>query len=182
MAGRPMRRRMLIELDRRAQEYRNEHELGAEFTSLDYVCEWVAGGATMRDLIRDMNTTAELGMDVGSGLLSSWVNSSKEGKVKMAEARAIASHILAEDGMDILDEADEDRDALTKAKARSDYRRWLASVWNPKQYGNQQPQLAVNVNLAQLHIEAMRKREIPTVASVPVLPPNGPDYEVVSDG
>ncbi len=168
---------MLAELERRA--HIASQEAGEAITPLQYVCEWVAGGQTMRELIDDMNVTEpNLELNSYSGILGSWVNGTKEGKSMMLEARATAAHALAESGMGIIDDADEDRDAIAKAKARSDYRKWLASCWNAPQYGQQQQQVQVNVNLAQLHIEAMRKREMPRVVAN-VLPPAGPDVEII---
>lgn len=176
MAGTPKKRLMLKELERRA--HIASEDQGETITPLQYVCEWVAAGQPMADLIRDMNVTEpNLKLD-SAGILSSWVNSTKEGKVMISEARAVAAHALAEQGMDILDDSDEDRDAIAKNKARSDYRKWLASVWNRPQYGQEAQQVQVNVNLPMLHIEAMRKREMPVIKAQPILPPSEPDYQL----
>lgn len=172
MAGQPIKRALIAELERRGKLE------DPPLSGLDYVCEWVAGGQTMRDLVRDVNVTTKLDLNLDTTLLSSYVNATKEGKQKMIQARAAAAHILAEQGMEILDDADEDRDAIAKAKGRAEYRRWLAGAWNREAYGQQQAQVSVNVNLAQLHIDAMRKREIPVVAPQPALEA-GADYEVL---
>src|SRR5678815_5624773 len=93
MAGQPKKRRMIKELERRA--HLASQDAGETITPLQYVCEWVAAGSTMTDLIRDMNVT-DPGLDLETaGILSSYVNATREGKAMIQEARSVAAHVLA---------------------------------------------------------------------------------------
>lgn len=44
------------------------------------------------------------------------------------------------------------------AKARSEYRRWLAGKRDPEAFGDKQEQVQVNVSIGQLHLDALRAR------------------------
>lgn len=76
----------------------------------------------------------------------------------LARAREIGASGLAEEAGAILDDVREDRDAIAKAKARSEFRVWLASRWNREQYDAKAPQTAVTLNLGSLHLSALRER------------------------
>lgn len=172
MAGQPLRRAMVAELERRAAAASTEDE---PLTAIDYVCQRTAGGDTLREIARDIGQV--IGHpDFQSGTLSSWINSSPDWRAKIALARSVSADILAEDAGEILDDADEDRDAIAKAKARADYRMWLASKRNRAVYGADTAQVAVQVNLPDLHIDAMRRRQVE--AKVTPLLPSGPDVEL----
>ena len=75
----------------------------------------------------------------------------------LAHARQIGASGLAEEAGAILDDVREDRDAIAKAKARSEFRVWLASRWNREEYDAKAPQTLV-VNAGTLHLTALRER------------------------
>lgn len=178
MAGQPVKRAMIAALERRAAE------AGAD-SALDYVCEYVATAqGTQRDLCRELSEDMD-GHKVESGVLSSWINSTQEGKTKIAEARSIAAHVLAEQGMEILDDlggTEVTREEVALAKGRAEYRQWLASRWNRKAYGQDTSAVNVNVfNAPGAHLEALRERAKLRAQTTPILPPTEPDYEVITD-
>jgi hypothetical protein len=181
MAGQPLKRKLIEELERRAALMTDEH--GEPCGPLDVIHDWVAAGRTMRDLTIDVGKDVGHKLSASSGILTTWVNSTPEGRAMLAQAREIAAHALAEETLDILEQADEDKNALTKAKLRAENNRWLASKYNRRDYG-ETPQVQINqYDIGQLHIDAMRQRRLETGDQTPSLslPPavEGQDYEVL---
>lgn len=175
---------MVAELERRAAEA-GPTESGEPMTAIDVVCELISEGGeegTLANIARDL--TGAIGQTISPGTLSSWLNSTSEGKAKVAAARALAAHVLAEDSLDVLDQlngTEVTREEIQLAKARSETRQWLASKWNRPQYGADAAQVNVQVNVPGQHLAVMRRRAIAAKAQQQ-LPPAGPDYETVPHG
>lgn len=183
MAGQPLKRKIIEELDRRAIALSEER--GEPLGALDVVHDWVAAGRTMKDLLFELGRAVGHRFTESNGMLTVWVNSTPEGRAMLAQARELAAHELAEETVDILDRADEDKSALMKAKLRAENNRWLASKWNRKDYGETPPTVALSFDIGQLHIDAMRQRriEMGDVSPTLALPaPEGADYEILPAG
>jgi hypothetical protein len=183
MAGMPLRRKLVAELERRAQAMADE--IGEPAGPLDYLHDRIAAGASMRDITIELGAAVGHKLAANSGIVTAWVNSTPEGRAMLAQARSLAAHALAEATIDILEEADEDKQALMKAKMRAENNRWLASKWNRKDYG-EQPQVQINqIDIGQLHIDAMRQRRIeigdttPSLALPALAAVEGADYELM---
>lgn len=72
------------------------------------------------------------------------------------EAKAMSAEPLADEAGEILDSAKPVTSAeATIVKARAEHRRWLAGIRDREQFGDAQPQVAVNVSLGDLHFEAL---------------------------
>lgn len=163
---------MVAELEKRAS--------ADGVTPIDYVCERVASGDTLRTIARD------IGVNIGrpefsAGTLSSWVNQDAGRKQQIAAARALYADMAVEEGQEILDElagTEVTKEEIQLAKARADYRQWLASKWNRTQYGADTASVNVQVNAPLLHLDALRQRALPVRASVVIAPPSGPDVEL----
>jgi hypothetical protein len=183
LAGHPIKRKLIKELERRAQAMADE--TGEVCGPLDVIHDWVASGGTLLDLTLDCGKKVGANLSERSSILSTWVNSTAEGRAMLSQAREIASHAMVEEAMDIVDSADETKEALAKAKLRAEQRQWLASKWNRQTYG-ETPQVQINqFDIGQLHIDAMRQRRIETGDTTPTLAlpaaVEGQDYEVVKD-
>jgi hypothetical protein len=159
--------------------------LGAleESSAIDYVCRRTAEGDTLASICRDVS--AHIKQTVGAGTLSSWINSDHGRKAKMAVARLDSAHVLAEDSVDLADQLAEEGTELTREeiallRERTEGRRWLASKRDRATYGGDVAQVNVQVNTGQLHLDALRQRQIESKAQ-PMLPPAEADVEVVSD-
>ena len=180
MAAQPLKRRLVEELEKRAAALSQER--GEELTALDVVHDWVAAGRTMRDLSRELGKAIGRNLE-SSGVLTTWVHGQPGGRALMAQAREMAAHALAEETIEILEEADEEKSALLKARLRAENNRWLASKYNRRDYGETPPQLAVNLDFGSLHIDAMRQRRVEDGDTTPTLalPVPEAEYELVSD-
>jgi hypothetical protein len=105
----------------------------------------VADGATLKTI------AAELG--VSRGLLSTWLN--KEFADELKAARVQAAGIHAEEALRIADESKPEEERC--ARLRIDTRKWLAGILDRETYGESKAPV-VQVNLAALHIDAIRQR------------------------
>lgn len=169
---------MIVELERQAAA------AGDGITPIDLICEWTVEGKTLAEIAREL--TECTGQTISSGVLSSWVNSTKEGTAKITAARALAAHDLAEQSLTVLDElegTEVTKEEIALAKARADTRQWLASKWNRTQYGADTAQINVNTNItsADAHLAALVARKQIQAKTQPMLPPAEADYEVVSE-
>lgn len=165
MAGNPKKRAMIAELEKRTKE---ECEPGS--THLDYVVDWVAGGKTMVELAADIKDT--INVEVSNMMLSKYIHLTwpETAGPALAAARKRGAHNLVAEAMGIADDAPNDRDAIRKAKLRSDVRLWAAERWNRDELGRA-PEVQLNVNVNNLHLDAMRVRTLqPAKDAAPSLP------------
>jgi len=160
-----MKKSMLSELARLAGE--------AGLSPEDYVCELVTEGETLRSIAADLSRSAN--RDISPGTLGAWLNADPARRAKLVAARKDSAPALVEKAIEILDNVDNDRDAIAAAKAQSEVRTWLASKYDRQTFGNDTAQVNVQLNLGQLHLDALRQR----ATAAPILPPAGPDYETV---
>ncbi len=180
MAAQPLKRKLIAELERRALEMGVERE--EEVTVFDYIYDWVSSGQTMKDLTLALGKAVGHNLAASSGILTSWVNSTPDGQEMLRRARANAAHLLAEEAGEIIDNAEDSKLGLLRARLRVDQNRWLAGKWNRKDYGETPAQVAINFDVGQLHIDAMRQRRIEEGDSTPTLAlpaAEGADYEMV---
>jgi hypothetical protein len=125
MAGQPKTRRLRNALLTRAQRDLDD----GKATIWEYGLLWLASGRTIAALAAEL--AAEIGDDVGRESirriliragLADLAGDQRAVDEAFIHARSIGASGLAEEAGTILDAAREDRDALTKAKARADYR------------------------------------------------------------
>ena len=81
------------------------------------------------------------------------------GDAVVARARAARASALAEESLTIADTAEERNEAIAKARLRIDTRKWISGAWDRETYGTQAPSTNVQVNLGQLHLDALRQQD-----------------------
>lgn len=164
---------MVAELTRRANL--------RDMTPLEYVADWIESGKTITQLVKAINEKLELDEESGvtRAMLSRYVNHELEGTQMLADARAEGSHGMAESAVEIIDTPAADKVEAAQRKTQAEIRLRLAGFWNRAEYGEQKgAQVAVNIDMGQLHLDAMRQRVMPSITQ-PTLPPAGPDVEIV---
>lgn len=187
MAGQPVKRALVAQLERMAQEASEERE--EPITALDVVYEYIASReGKIADLGMRCAKLAGIAVserNVGA-VLTMWIHGQDGGREMMERARADAAHVLAEEAIDLADDADLDKQSISKAKMQAEQRQWLASRWNRKAYGQDaSANVQVNLNLGELHRQALEisKREQIEARATPALAPaaEGADYEVMGN-
>lgn len=159
---------MLEALDSRAAEY---FEGDPTQTALDYVCCWIEGGQTINDL------ADELSKSLGYTIHREWIGiglrkqfGEDEATARLANARAHASHTLAEAAIGLSDAPAETSVDVARNGLRARSRQWTAERWNRAQYGNQQ-QTNVSISLHSLHLTALQavNREVTGSPQLPAI-------------
>lgn len=163
MAATPKRRRVRAALLNRAHS-----AIGPEASELDYVIAYVQDGGMVASLAEELAT--ELGESVSRSFLSMVVHRlTDDATDRITAARREGAHALAEEAVTIVDGAPDTREGIQKAKLRADLRTWLASRWNASEFG-EQAKTRINISVGQLHIDALRQRELarlnPVVAAL----------------
>jgi transposase-like protein len=97
-----------------------------------------------------------------------------------ADAKRRSADALADKAMEIADDAPDSTTGVQKARLRVDTHKWRASTLNPDDYG-QKNGPSVQVNLGDAFLESLERRRQTLLLSKPVVPPPGPDYEVVTN-
>jgi hypothetical protein len=143
MAGFPMRR---------ALEKKIEGLGGIEF-----VTAHIAQGMTIGRL-------AEF-IECSRPMLSFWINHTEERRTAVINARKLKAEKLAEEALEIADQADETSNgSVNKARLQVDTRKWMASKLDPENYGDT-AKTQVNISLGDLHLQALKhmKAEVITL-------------------
>lgn len=113
----------------------------------------VADGDTMAAIAADHGITRQT--------VYAWIKAGgPERQAAFDAARRVSAEVAVEEAQQILDDA-ENVDTAAKAsiaRARSDFRRWLASVRDRSTYGEKGVQVNVGINLGALHLDALRAR------------------------
>jgi hypothetical protein len=104
-----------------------------------------------------------------------------DARQRVKEARKIGAHALVDEALEI-----SDRPAGTAAEAASnrlavDTRLRIAGIFNREELGDSAPKVQVSLSVAQLHLDALRRRAVATVET-PKQISDGPDYEALPSG
>lgn len=147
MAGTPKRRAELAKLR----------------AGLDEFCELLLAGKT------DKQACAEFGVNIG--VLYKLMQEDSEACAALARARKAGAIAMASETVDIADELELDTlaDPVRVANARISTRQWLAARRNREELGDS-PKVAVQLNIADMHLTALKKPEPAQVIDVQVLP------------
>lgn len=96
----------------------------------DRICDLLSDGLSLRkvcslDELPDKST------------VFSWLRTHKEFADQYARAKQEGTDAWAEELHEIVDEVEEDKEAINKARLRVDTRKWLMAKMKPKKYGDQ---------------------------------------------
>lgn len=115
------------------------------------------GEHTLLEKIASGMTMAGLAKELGISNLSlyHWIKKDPDRQDRFAQARSIAADQWAEECLDIADQADGVSANADRLKIET--RKWLAGVTNPDKYRAAPAQAAVQVNVNQMHLEALKQ-------------------------
>ncbi len=129
-----------------------------EAGGLEMICERIANGETMVKIAADFGENRDL--------LGNWLYSTPEGREMATRARARSANALAEQALTIADKGTTENAPKTRLQVET--RRWLASKYDAAVYGDTRGP-TVQINIGQLHIDALRQHRTIDVAAAPVL-------------
>jgi hypothetical protein len=116
--------------------------------------EKIAAGKTMAGLARELG--------ISNLSLYNWIKKDPERQDRFRQARAIAADQWADECLDIADAADHVSANADRLKIET--RKWLAGVTNPEKFQSK-PTTAVQVNVNQLHLDALRQLNLASSSS-----------------
>lgn len=148
MAGNPIRRQQVAELEAR----------------IDELCDLLAGGAS------DKQAMKELGFPSAHPLYV-LAKRNEEVSQRLVRAREVGAAAMASDTIDLADELVllPKADPVQVAKLQIEARRWLAGKNNAR-YDTQRAGVAVQVNVGALHLQALKAVAAPVQQeALPVL-------------
>ena len=143
----------------------------------DWMLNEIASGVSVVELSKRLKRSR--------GEIYKYFNETPERKARFAEARKTSAHSLVEDATEIVDETEgaQMQVEVTSAKERAGHRRWLAERYNREDYGAPDPTIQVQVNVATLHLDALkahggpRKLPVAEIPEVATLEPHGTAQE-----
>lgn len=146
MAGSPLKRALVTELTRLAK--------AADVTPLEYVCDRVSGGETIRAIHTEICHSVKKNMS--DSVMRRWIARQTGGPEALKRARKEWSHSKVEETIEILENADETRESIAKAKAQVDQINFIAGAYNREEFGPPSAAVNVQVNLPAQHLDALR--------------------------
>lgn len=133
---------------------------------VEAIFDRIANGDTIKSIMEPFGYSR--------GMFYSWLKAGgPERQCQFEEARKIAAHGLIEDADELL----EKEKPVTSGEAqhlrmRIEQMRWKASRFNREEYGEDREKLNVELNIGQLHLDALRAggtRPLPVASEVPLL-------------
>lgn len=149
----------------RHKAFKKWMELAAEQNEaenmLEYVTSYIAAGGTLQELSAECEAVHSFpcGQHFLRRILDEEYGRQNVGE-RLEQARGQAADVYADEVKSIADDVAEDKDAIAKAKLRTEARQFLAGAYNPRYARNQQAQVNVNVSIASLHLNELRARHV----------------------
>lgn len=120
--------------------------------------EKIASGMTMAGLARELK--------ISNLSLYHWIRKDPEREERFKQARALAAETWADECLDIADAADHVSANADRLKIET--RKWLAGVTAPERF-QAKPTTAVQVNVNQLHLDALRQLNLASSDTPPAI-------------
>jgi hypothetical protein len=157
MAGHSRREAIYSELAKRTRDtFGEDDEAEVQPTALDYVCQWLENGQTLKALAAEV--TSKLHVEVSPALLQRALGARYSQDITeraIDAARSRASHQYAEDALSIVDQPADTQVEVSRAASRARARQWLAEKYNPRAYGSSKD-VTVAINIGTLHLAALQ--------------------------
>lgn len=137
MAGRPMRKMILAHVNKNG---------GSAWLE-----EYVGSGGTVVSLAREL--------DVTRGYLSSFLNGIPEMKAALNAGRVESADAHVEDALEIADGlgGSSSKEEISAAREQIGIRKFMAASYKQDRYGNKPGAVNVQINMSDLHLDALRK-------------------------
>lgn len=128
----------------------------------EVVFDQIAGGATMEEVAASFRGFIEDRPDFPSRQwMYTWIHAGGEEREEAwKEAKEIAAHALVDEAGEILE--NDGKAPVTSAemqwlKQRANHAKWKAERFNPGEYGEEKQGVEVNLDVGNLHLDALRQ-------------------------
>lgn len=123
----------------------------------DRLEERIASGETVADLAREILRPD--GVPISRNFLSLLLHHDPVRSARLKALRPEQAAAMVDHALHLVDHAPLDREGINKAKVQSDLRLKVAGFLDRQQWGEKQA-VNVQVNVAELHLDALRHRQI----------------------
>jgi transposase-like protein len=113
------------------------------------ICEKISEGESIASIARDFG--------VSRNFLSHTLNKDPVKKEALRLARKAKGEHFAEEALRLADQCDESPNAISKMREQVSVRKWLASAHDPDQYAQKNNTTAIQVNVGDMHLNALKK-------------------------
>ncbi len=121
-----------------------------DIDGIEIVCMSIVAGKKVNAIAKELGTSRTT--------IYRYINHTAENASAYREARRLGAAALAEEGLQLLDDADStSSSAVSKAREQANYRKWLAGVQNREEFGPPQQAALVNVNLGDALLGALQQ-------------------------
>jgi hypothetical protein len=136
----------------------------AEQGGWDRILERIASGETVSQIARGIMRQPG-GPSISRSFLSWLLNKDPERSAKAASARTEGASAMVDDALHLVDSAPADRDSINKAKVQAEMRVKVAGFIDRAQWGETKQDVHVQVNMADVHLDALRHRMVEAYVS-----------------
>lgn len=145
---------------------------GDEHTALDYVVHWLESGLTLRALARkiDESLTPRLNPPLGDNTIARALKrgfGEAASTAALATARRKGAVAKVEESEEISDEPVASSEDAARQRSRIASRQWQAERYDRDQFGQPKQGVTVTVNVAAMHLDALRRREVARAHVIP---------------
>lgn len=134
----------------------------AEQGGWERILERIRSGETVADVARTLLRPD--GIPISRSFLSSRLHADPERSAQVREARKEGASAMVDDALHIVQTAPVDRDSVNKAKTIADLKLKVAGFIDRESWGEKGANVNVTINQNELHLSALRHREIPAEA------------------
>jgi transposase-like protein len=138
MSGRPILRQMLADIEKMG--------------GIEKICEKISEGESIASIARDLG--------VSRNFLSTTLNKIPSQKEMLRLARKQKAEHFADEALRLADQCEESPNAISKMREQVSVRKWLASAHDPDQYAQKNNTTAIQVNVGDMHLNALKKIRI----------------------
>lgn len=128
----------------------------------EVIFDQIAAGTPIREIAEQFRGFLDGAPEFPSRTwMYTWIHRYPEREEAWEEAKRVASHALVEQAEDILENdgvAPVSSAEMSWLKERAGHKKWIASQFNKKHYGEDKESVNVNVDVGTLHLDALRQK------------------------
>src|SRR6266576_1436885 len=135
------------------------------------ILERIASGETQLAILKDF-TNPKTGVPISPGFFNRLLHQDPERSQAVDAAYRAGASVMVDIGLEKVNDAPPDRDAIQKARVQLDAYLRVAALRDRERFGDVKPSVNVQVNLADVHLDSLRhsvselqSRTVPALAA-----------------